>query len=118
MTEKNEKVSNLQKETPYFNTSAQTSRYAFPLDYSIEQFAKKVGVNTRTVKKYLTDNPLFARFYQHMRYDGKHTKQGNGKHSVFTGIPAELEQFLLNFGRMYINMRKNRALCQENSLGI
>lgn len=92
MSEKINDVRN-QKKDDFFKYKAQTSRYSFPLDYPVDHIAKKWEVDRRTVKEYIVGNPLFSQFYQHMRYDGEYSKQGNEKHKVFDGIPVELEYF-------------------------
>ena len=53
-----------------FAYRAQTSRYAFPLDLPVIKVAEDWEIDPRTIRAYVTDNPLFADFYQYMRYDG------------------------------------------------
>lgn len=76
-----------------FAYRAQTSRYAFPLDIPVSKVAEDWEIDARTIRAYVTDNPLFAEFYQYMRYDGNVSKKRGKDHKVFNGIPVELEKF-------------------------
>jgi len=97
MSETIEKNSDERKKIEKFQYTAETSRYAFPLDYPVDNMAEKLYVSRQTVGTYIVKNPLFSRFYQHMRYDGEYTKQGTVKHKVYDGIPVELEYFFEEF---------------------
>lgn len=107
MSETIKDVSNQKKRDEYFKYKAQTSRYSFPLDYPVDHIAKKWEVDRRTVKEYIVGNPLFSQFYQHMRYDGEYTKQGNERHKVYNGIPVELEYFFEELFNYVFNNRLN-----------
>lgn len=76
-----------------FAYRAQTSRYAFPLDLPVIKVAEDWEIDPRTIRAYVTDNPLFADFYQYMRYDGDVSQKRGKDHKVFNGIPVELEKF-------------------------